>query len=81
MIPYCDRKWYHIDWEYGTIFFGNISLFQTQKGYDSISILAFSILKMLPFAFLTLSFFQFKGIEMRLVSYPFSLKIQYVLLD
>ena len=64
--------------EYGTIFFSNISLFQFEEGYDSFSILAFSILKMLPFAILTLSFFQFKGIEMRLVSYPFSLKIQYV---
>ena len=64
MVPYCDRKWYHIDWEYGTIlmkkmvpysfskwyhillvngtiFFSNISLFQNQKGYNSISILSF----------------------------------------
>ena len=31
---------------------------------------------MLPFAFLTLSFLQLKGIQTPLFSYPFSLKIQ-----
>ena len=60
--------------EYGTIFFSNISLFQFEEGYDSISILAFSILKILPFAFLTLSFFSFEGIEVLLFFYSFSLK-------
>ena len=41
MVPYCDRKWYHILLVNGTIFFSNMSLFQNQKGYDSISILTF----------------------------------------
>ena len=81
MVPYSVSKWYHILLVNGTIFFSNISLFQTQKGYDSISILAFSILKMLPFAFLTLSFFQLERIVTPLEPYPFSLKIQCVPLD
>ena len=45
MVPYCQGKWYHILLVNGTIFFSKKSLFQNQRGYDSISILAFSNFK------------------------------------
>ena len=41
MVPYRLGIWYHILLVNGTIFFSNISLFQNQRGYDSISTLAF----------------------------------------